>query len=85
MADKVPTPGMPDKDSTAPKGDGAVDGLIPADTRGAGGGGPVGPREQSDGFHGGQSGAAYHGHGQLGEKKVEGDDNDNDNGVSRDP
>ena len=36
----------------------------------------------SGGFHGGQSNAAYHGHGQLGEQEVEGDDNDN--GVSRD-
>jgi hypothetical protein len=50
---------------------------IPADTRGAGGGGPVGPGKQSDGFHGGQSGAAYHGHGRLGEQEVEGQDNEN--------
>lgn len=75
---KHATQGMADD---GPKG--APDGTgIPTDTRGAGGGGPIGPKD-SGGSHGGQSNAAYHGHGQLGEDKVEGQDNDN--GVSRDP
>ena len=79
MADKHPTPDMAPDDGHK----GAYDGTSgPRDTRGAGGGGPVGPKD-TDGFHGGQSGAAYHGHGQLGEKDVEGQDNDN--GVSKDP
>lgn len=84
MPDKVPTPGMPDPHASpgTPRGNGAADGLIPADTRGAGGGGPTGPGDEGS-FHGGQSGAAYHGHGQLGEDEVEGERNDN--GVSRDP
>lgn len=78
--DKVPTPGMPgqgEEGRKAPTGDGKTDGLMPRDTRGAGGGGPVGPKDTSDGFHGGQSVAAYHGHGQLGEDEVEGQENAN--------
>jgi hypothetical protein len=83
MADKEPTKqptqGMDPADGH--KGD--YDGTsIPKDTRGAGDGGPTGPKHEGE-FHGGQSGAAYHGHGQLGEKEVEGEDNEN--GVSRDP
>ena len=33
-----------------------------------GGGGPSGPKDQGEAFHGGQSEAAYHGTGQLGEQ-----------------
>jgi hypothetical protein len=84
MADKVPTPGMPDKHSTAPRGDGTVDGMIPVDSRGAGGGGPTGPGAQSGGFHGGQSVVAtYHDHGQLDKNRLEGDDKEK--AVSADP
>ena len=50
---------------------------IPTDSRGAGGGGPIGPEDAGEGFHGGQSNAAYHGHGRLGEQDVEGQDNAN--------
>lgn len=78
--DKVPTPGMPEKGNERrkpPQGDGKTDGLMPRDTRGAGGGGPVGPKDTSDGFHGGQSVAAYHGHDQLGEDEIEGQENAN--------
>ncbi len=79
MADKHPTQGMnPDDGHKGDPGGTA----IPTDTRGAGNGGPIGPKKD-DAFHGGQSGAAYHGHGQLGEDPVAGQDNDN--GVSKDP
>ena len=62
----------------APKrGSGKPDGLIPADERGAGGGGPFEPNDADGDFHGGQSGQAYHGHGQLGEKDVKGQKNPN--------
>ena len=71
MTDKHPTQGMANDDRH--KGEPA--GAIPADTRGAGGGGPIGPKDK--GFHGGQSNAAYHGHGQLGEQEVEGQANTN--------
>lgn len=93
MVDTVPTPGVPDEESNdqaqggeggrARKGDGRTDGIMPADERGAGGGGPIGPKDADEDFHGGQSGAAYHGHGQLGEKDVEGQGNSNS--VSEDP
>jgi hypothetical protein len=77
---KQPTPAMPAKDDPAstPRGDGEADGLIPRDTRGAGGGGPTGPKDAGKhGFHGGQSDAAYFGHGQLGDEEVEGESNPN--------
>ena len=79
MAETEPTQGMPDRKAQrgAPRGDGRRDGLIPADERGAGGGGPIGPKDADGDFHGGQSGAAYHGHGQLGEDEVEGQGNAN--------
>ena len=73
MTGKQPTQGMADDGH---KGD--PDGTgIPADTRGAGGGGPTGPKDAGNGFHGGQSGAAYHGHGRLGEQEIEGEENGN--------
>jgi len=50
---------------------------IPTDQRGAGGGGPIGPKGKRKPFIGGQSEAAYHGHGQLGETQVEGEENPN--------
>jgi hypothetical protein len=77
--DRQPTQGMPRPGGSAKpgKGDGTSDGVMPRDQRGAGGGGPVGPKDTGDGFHGGQSGAAYHGHGRLGEQEVEGQDNPN--------
>ena len=74
MADKVPTPGMAPDDGHKGEFDGTG---VPKDERGAGGGGPIGPKDAGEGFHGGQSGAAYHGHGRLGEEAVEGQDNDN--------
>ncbi|GGD88702.1 hypothetical protein GCM10011515_05460 [Tsuneonella deserti] len=73
MADKHPTQGMVDDRH---KGDPGGTG-IPIDTRGAGGGGPIGPKDNGKGFHGGQSNAAYHGHGRLGEQEVEGQENAN--------
>ena len=85
MPDKVRTPTMPtDKPGGARSGDGRTDGLIPADERGAGGGGPIGPKDKGDEpFHGGQSDAAYHGHGRLGEDEVE--EQSNPNAVSEEP
>lgn len=79
MAGKEPTQAMPgERDSkTARRGDGRTDGIIPRDQRGAGGGGPFGPEDADKDFHGGQSGTAYHGHGQLGEKDVKRQDNPN--------
>ena len=80
MTGKVATPGMPDEGQRkGPRdADGQTDGLIPRDERGAGGGGPVGPKgENEKDFHGGQSNAAYHGHGQLGDEDVEGQCNAN--------
>lgn len=77
MADKHPTQGMAPDDGRKGQPDGTG---IPTDTRGAGGGGPVGPKDagtKDGGFHGGQSNAAYHGHGQLGEQEVDGQDNAN--------
>lgn len=71
-ADRKPTPGM-DKGASH-KGENP---LIPKDERGAGGGGPFQPKRADHDFHGGQSGAAYHGHGQLGEEEVEGQGNAN--------
>ncbi|MCT2559842.1 hypothetical protein N0B51_12730 [Tsuneonella sp. YG55] len=56
---------------------GETDGLIPRDRRGAGGGGPARPRHADGDYHGGQTGAAYHGYGQLGEDDVEGQQNVN--------
>lgn len=50
---------------------------IPKDERGAGGGGPIGPKDEGKPFRGGQSHAAYHGHGQLGERAVENEENAN--------
>ncbi|MGX7896924.1 hypothetical protein [Tsuneonella sp. HG222] len=81
----MPGPRSDDAGGAAPRrGDGANQGLIPKDERGAGGGGPVGPKDAGKhGFHGGQSNAAYHGHGQLGEDAVEGQENVN--AVSKDP
>ncbi len=77
MDEKVPTPAMPQ--ASQRKGshdaDGENDGLIPRDKRGAGGGGPIGPQHVDGDYHGGQTGAAYHGHGQLGEDDVEGQEN----------
>jgi hypothetical protein len=65
MAGKVATPGMVDDGHRGePDGTG-----VPADERGAGGGGPVGPAKHKK-FRGGQSEANYHGTGQLGEQKV---------------
>lgn len=79
MPGKVPTPGMPpaDRREGSRRGDGETDGLIPRNKRGAGGGGPVGPKDVDGDFHGGQTDAAYHGHGQLGERDVEGQNNAN--------
>lgn len=74
MADKHPTQGMAGDDRH--KGDPGGT-AIPADTRGAGGGGPIGPKDDGKSFRGGQSNAAYHGHGQLGEQDVEGQENTN--------
>jgi hypothetical protein len=73
MADKQPTQGMA---NDGHKGDPGGTG-VPADTRGAGGGGPVGPKDAGKGFRGGQSNAAYHGHGRLGEQEVDGQANAN--------
>ena len=73
MAEKQPTQGMARNDRK-----GETDSvLIPKDTRGAGGGGPIGPKDDGKSFRGGQSNAAYHGHGQLGEQDVEGQANTN--------
>jgi hypothetical protein len=72
MADKHHTQGMVDDGHKGEPG-----GAIPTDTRGAGGGGPIGPKEDGKTFRGGQSNAAYHGHGQLGEQDVEGQENSN--------
>jgi hypothetical protein len=80
MADHHATQGMAPADGHKGETDSV---LIPKDTRGAGGGGPVGPKDTGDGFHGGQSNAAYHGHGQLGEQEIEGEKNANS--ASRDP
>ncbi len=81
MADKkVRTPAMPDKDQREGPRDaaGSNDGLVPRNKRGAGGGGPTGPEGQgTKDFHGGQSNAAYHGYGQLGDDEVEGQENVN--------
>ncbi len=79
MADKVPTPAMPTKDQREGSRDatGENDGLVPRDKRGAGGGGPQEPEHADGDFHGGQTGAAYHGYGQLGEENVEGQKNVN--------
>jgi hypothetical protein len=73
MADKQPTQGMARND----RKDETDSVLIPKDTRGAGGGGPIGPKDDGKSFRGGQSNAAYHGHGQLGEQDVEGQENSN--------
>jgi hypothetical protein len=73
MADKQPTQGMARND----RKDETDSVLIPKDTRGAGGGGPIGPKDDGKSFRGGQSNAAYHGHGQLGEQDVEGQENTN--------
>ena len=85
MADgKHPTPGMPDPGGPADRaqrGSGEADGLIPRDERGAGGGGPTGPKTGGKPFRGGQSEAAYHGPGQLGEEPV--DDRASPNAASR--
>lgn len=85
MAGKVPQGGMPDPDTKqgGPHGDGEVDGAMPRDKRGAGGGGPIGAKDAGKhGFHGGDSEAAYHGSGQLGETDVE--DQGNANSPSKD-
>lgn len=71
MADQANQP------KRGPRGSGKADGLIPADERGAGGGGPFKPEDADGDFDGGRSGQAYHGNGQLGEKDVEGQDNPN--------
>jgi hypothetical protein len=73
MADKQPTQGMARND----RKDETDSVLIPKDTRGAGGGGPIGPKDDGKSFRGGQSNAAYNGHGQLGEQDVEGQENSN--------
>ena len=73
MAGKHPTQAIP-----ADGRKGASDGTgVPTDARGAGGGGPIGPKGKRGTFRGGQSEAAYHGHGQLGEQDVPGEDNAN--------
>lgn len=65
-AGKLPTQGMADDGHQGePDGTG-----VPRDERGAGGGGPTGPQGKRKPFHGGQSEAAYHGTGQLGEQPV---------------
>lgn len=71
---------MPDKPirGPAPHGSGSADGLMPKDTRGAGGGGPLAQASgKAKEFRGGQSEAAYHGPGQLGEDDVDGKANPN--------
>ena len=70
MADKHPTQAVPD-DGRKGEPDGTG---VPADERGAGGGGPRGPKPDGKPFRGGQSKPAYHGPGQLGERTVDGDD-----------
>ena len=79
MADKTPTQGMDPSDGHKGEPDGTG---LPLSKGGGEDGGPSGDA-RPEGFHGGQSGAAYHGHGQLGTTEVEGEDNDN--GVSQDP
>ena len=79
---------MSDKQATQAMGDGShkgePDGTMPTDKRGAGDGGPIGPKGAGKGkeFRGGQSGAAYHGSGQLGEQDVD-SNSDNPNAPSR--
>ena len=71
---------MPDQPTRgpAPRGSGSADGLMPKDTRGAGGGGPLAKGGgKGKEFRGGQSEAAYHGPGQLGEDDVDGKTNPN--------
>lgn len=68
MSEKQPTQSMGSAKSDAPTGEN--DGLVPKDTRGAGGGGPLAKGRQDREFRGGQSEAAYHGSGQLGEEAV---------------
>lgn len=76
MAEKRETQAMPER---GPDNDnkGENPEAIPTDERGAGGGGPFRPKHADKDFHGGQTGAAYHGHGQLGDDKVEGQGNAN--------
>ncbi|WP_375289277.1 hypothetical protein [Qipengyuania sp.] len=86
MTGKVPQGGMPEKENENARksGDGEVDGIMPRDKRGAGGGGPIGPKGAGKHrWHGGQSNAAYHGSGQLGEEDVE--SQGNANSPSEDP
>jgi hypothetical protein len=73
MAGKDPAQAMGDGRH---KGDPGGTG-VPTDERGAGGGGPIGPKKKDKPFRGGQSEAAYHGTGQLGEQPVEGGENPN--------
>ena len=75
---------MPDQPTkgSPPHGSGSADGLMPKDTRGAGGGGPLAKgSDKNKEFRGGQSEAAYHGSGQLGEQET--DDGGNRNAGSR--
>lgn len=74
MTDKHRTQAMPRDEGHKGEPDGTG---IPKDERGAGGGGPIGPQGKGKPFRGGQSNAAYHGHGQLGEQPIEGDENAN--------
>ncbi len=69
---KHPTQAVTGQDRTS-----EPESLVPKNERGAGGGGPYEPEHADKEFHGGQSNAAYHGHGQLGEEEVEGQDNPN--------
>jgi hypothetical protein len=71
-AGKQPTQAVPDQGEQR-----APERLVPKDPRGAGSGGPFEPRDADKDLHGGQTGAAYHGHGQLGEDEVEGQANAN--------
>lgn len=66
MAGKQPTQAM---GGAGRKGDPGGTG-VPADERGAGDGGPIGPARRKP-FRGGQSEPDYHGSGQLGEQVVD--------------